>query len=92
MARQAMGRVLNAYRIANPGDSEHEIRTESLAEAYWDEAPLDRDAVAAMVANAPKSKAALCIESFSNTSVSTIRDAVGPSAASDGFDTRLGAA
>jgi hypothetical protein len=62
----------------------HEIVQESLAHAYWDEAPLDAAAVAAMVREAPASKVALCIESFSNTPVSIIRETVGlarPSAA-----------
>jgi hypothetical protein len=53
----------------------HEIKTESLAHAYWDGAPLGAEAVAAMVENAPASKVALCIESFSNTPASLIRDA-----------------
>ncbi len=54
----------------------HEITTESLAHAYWGDAPLSLEAVVAMVENAPLSKVALCIESFSNTPVSAIRDAV----------------
>jgi hypothetical protein len=55
----------------------HHIVGESPAHAYWDEAPLGAKEVAAMVTQAPKSKVALCIESFSNTPVSIIRDAVG---------------
>jgi hypothetical protein len=54
----------------------HEITTESPAYAYWDDAPLTAEEVVAMVENAPPSKVALCIESFSNTPVSAIRDAV----------------
>jgi hypothetical protein len=57
--------------------AQHEITTESLANAYWDDAPLDSAAVMAMVNNTPESKVALCIESFSRTPVSIIRDAVG---------------
>lgn len=57
--------------------AEHVLRTESLAEAYWDEAPLDGPAVAALIAGAPDGKVALCVESFSNTSVAVIREAVG---------------
>jgi hypothetical protein len=56
--------------------AKHRITTESLANAYWDDAPLDTAAVAAMVDNTPLSQVALCIESFSQTSVSIIRDAV----------------
>jgi len=57
--------------------AQHEITTESLANAYWDDIPLDSTALAAMVNNTPESKVALCIESFSHTPVSIIRDAVG---------------
>jgi len=55
----------------------HEITTASLANAYWDDTPLDAAAVAAMVGNTLAPKVALCIESFSHTPVSIIRDAVG---------------
>jgi hypothetical protein len=55
----------------------HEIVLESLADAYWGDTPLDAAAVAAMVEGVPASKVALCIESFSNTPVSIIREAVG---------------
>lgn len=54
----------------------HEIRTESLAYAYWDATPLGAEAVAAMVKDAPTSKVALCVQSYSNTPVSIIREAV----------------
>lgn len=62
----------------------HEVTMQSLAEAYWDEAPLDGAALAAMVETARQSKAALCIESFSNTPVSAICEAVGLSPATAG--------
>jgi len=55
----------------------HEIITESLANAHWDDYPLDADGVQAMVAGMSEREVALCIESFSGTSVSTIRDTVG---------------
>ena len=55
----------------------HRITTVSLANAYWDEAPLDQAAVAAMVDNAEPSQVALCIESFSHTPVALIRGVVG---------------
>jgi len=57
--------------------AQHEITTKSLANAYWDDVPLDSAAVVAMVNNTTGSKVALCIESFSRTPVSIIRDAVG---------------
>jgi Family of unknown function (DUF6492) len=56
--------------------AKHRITTESLANAYWDDVALDTAAVAAMVENTPQSQVALCIESFSQTPVSIIRDAV----------------
>ncbi len=55
----------------------HEVVTESLACAHWDDAPLDARAVAEMIEQAPMTKVALCIESFSNTPVAIIREAVG---------------
>ncbi len=55
----------------------HAIITESLANAHWDDTPLDADGVQAMVAGMSEREVALCIESFSGTSVSTIRDSVG---------------
>jgi hypothetical protein len=55
----------------------HKITTQSLANAYWDEAPLDSAAVIAMINNTREPQVALCIESFSGTPVSIIRDAVG---------------
>lgn len=59
----------------------HEATEEGLAEAHWDADALDAANVNAMVAQAPESKVALCIESFSNTSVEIIREAVGLAAA-----------
>ncbi len=55
----------------------HKITTESLANVYWDDKPLDAAAVIAMVNNTPEPKVALCIQSYSRTPVSIIRDAVG---------------
>jgi hypothetical protein len=55
----------------------HEITTTSVANSYWDEIPLDASAITAMVDNMLQSQVALCIESYSHTPVSTIRDAVG---------------
>jgi hypothetical protein len=42
--------------------------------AYWDFAPLDANAVRAMMDTASPEKAALCVASISNTSVSMIRE------------------
>jgi len=71
----------------------HEIVTEGLALAYWDAAPLDAAAVASMVEQAPTSKVALSIASFSNTPISAIRRAVGLSQAEvkDAVPTELAA-
>ena len=44
--------------------AQHEVTTESLVNAYWDDVPLDSAAVVAMIDNTPGSKVALCIESF----------------------------
>lgn len=55
----------------------HQVTTDSLANAYWDDRPLDSEAVAAMVCATRPPQVALCIESFSNTPVATIREAVG---------------
>jgi hypothetical protein len=57
--------------------SAHAITTESLANAYWDAAPLDSTAITAMLDDMAEPKVALCIQSFSHTPVSTIREAVG---------------
>jgi hypothetical protein len=54
----------------------HEITTKSLACAHWDSAPLGAEALAARVKSAPESNVALCIESFSSTPMSAIREAV----------------
>ncbi|MGA8169741.1 MAG: DUF6492 family protein [Methylocystis sp.] len=62
----------------------HEIVTESLASAHWDDTPLDATAINAMLERAPQNKVALCIESFSNTPVGVIREAVGLGATSPG--------
>jgi hypothetical protein len=61
--------------------AKHRITADSLANAYWDEAPLDTAAVTAMVDTTSQSQVALCIESFSHTPVSIIRGAVGLSQA-----------
>jgi len=64
-------------RHSPPHLAAHAITTESLANAYWDDTPLDAAAVAAMRDNMTESQVLLCIESFSRTPVSVIRDVVG---------------
>lgn len=55
----------------------HRITTVSLANAYWDEAPLDAAAVAALVDNADPAQVALCVQSYSHTPIAVIRDVLG---------------
>jgi hypothetical protein len=64
-------------RGARTHAARHRETTESPVAAYWDEKPLDADEIAAMVRVAAPQRVALCIESFSHTPVSRIRDAVG---------------
>jgi hypothetical protein len=55
----------------------HHVVTESLANAYWDHAPLDLAGITALIDGMTERQVALCIESFSGTPVTTIREAVG---------------
>jgi hypothetical protein len=55
----------------------HRITTERLVDVYWDFTPLDSAAVIAMVNAASARTIALCVQSYSRTPVSFIRDAVG---------------
>jgi Family of unknown function (DUF6492) len=55
----------------------HRIVTESLANAYWDGAPLGLAEITALIDGMTERQVALCIESFSGTPVTTIREAVG---------------
>ncbi|ATQ68357.1 DUF6492 family protein [Methylosinus trichosporium] len=55
----------------------HDLVTRSLAVAYWDAEPLDRERLTALVARASSSKIALCVESFSHTPIEAIRDVAG---------------
>jgi hypothetical protein len=54
----------------------HQIVTESLANAHWEHAPLDLAGIIALIDGMTERQVALCIESFSGTPVTTIRDAV----------------
>jgi hypothetical protein len=64
-------------RAARTHAGRHREATESPVHAYWDEKPLDGEEIAAMIRVAAPQKVALCIESFSRTPVSQIRDVVG---------------
>lgn len=51
----------------------HEIVERSLALAHWDENRLDRSSIEAMMLNALPEQVALCIQSYSGTSIRDIR-------------------
>jgi hypothetical protein len=57
--------------------AEHETTTRSLANSYWDEAPLDAATVAEMIAKTTNFQVALSVPSFSHTSTPMIREAAG---------------
>lgn len=62
----------------------HKLTTQSLATSHWDGDELDEKALIAMIDRSPADVVALCVESFSSTPVSLIREVVGltPSMAS----------
>lgn len=51
----------------------HEFVVRSLAVAHWDEARLDCSSIEAMIHEAPADQVALCIQSYSSTSIRDIR-------------------
>jgi hypothetical protein len=55
----------------------HRLTTQSLATSYWEGEQLDEKALTAMVDGSPADVVALCVESFSSTPVSLIRQVVG---------------
>lgn len=57
--------------------AEHEVTTQSRATSYWEGHALDSAAIKQMVAQGENSTVALAVQSYSNTSVSVIRKAVG---------------
>lgn len=57
--------------------AEHEITTQSRTTSYWGGQALDCASVTQMVAQGTNSTVALAVQSYSNTSVSVIRKAVG---------------
>lgn len=52
----------------------HRITEDSIAVSYWDDTPLDRPAIEAMMRTATPEQVALCIQSYSSTSIDDIRD------------------
>lgn len=52
----------------------HRITEDSIAVSYWDDTPLDRPAIEAMMRTASPAQVALCIQSYSSTSIDDIRD------------------
>jgi hypothetical protein len=52
----------------------HRVTEDSIAVSHWDDTPLDRPAIEAMIAAASPEQVALCIQSYSSTSVDDIRD------------------
>lgn len=52
----------------------HRITEDSIAVSHWDDTPLDRLAIEAMMRAAAPEQVALCIQSYSSTSVDDIRD------------------
>lgn len=52
----------------------HRITEDSIAVSYWDDTPLDRPAIEAMMRTATPEQVALCIQSYSSTAIDDIRD------------------
>jgi hypothetical protein len=52
----------------------HRVTEDSIAISHWDDTPLDRPAIEAMMRAASPEQVALCIQSYSSTSVDDIRD------------------
>ena len=52
----------------------HRVTEDSIAVSHWDETPLDRPAIEAMMRAASPEQVALCIQSYSSTSIDDIRD------------------
>lgn len=53
--------------------AQHEIVEQSLALAHWDESRLDQDSIETMIRTAAPEQVALCIQSYSSTSIRDIR-------------------
>ena len=52
----------------------HRLTEDSIAVSHWDDTPLDRPAIEAMMRTAAPEQVALCIQSYSSTSIDDIRD------------------
>ncbi|MFT4115511.1 DUF6492 family protein [Bradyrhizobium sp.] len=52
----------------------HEVTEDSIAVSHWDDTRLDRQAIEAMMRAASPQQVALCIQSYSSTSIDDIRD------------------
>jgi hypothetical protein len=52
----------------------HRITADSIAVSHWDDTRLDRKAIEAMMGAASPGQVALCIQSYSSTSIDDIRD------------------
>jgi hypothetical protein len=52
----------------------HRVTEDSIAVSHWDDTPLDRPAIEAMMRAASPEQVALCIQSYSSTSVDDIRE------------------
>ncbi|UWU91508.1 DUF6492 family protein [Bradyrhizobium sp. CB1015] len=52
----------------------HRVTEDSIAVSHWDDTPLDRPAIEAMMRTASPEQVALCIQSYSSTSIDDIRD------------------
>jgi hypothetical protein len=54
--------------------AKHRVTEDSIAVSHWDDTRLDRAAIEAMMAAASPEQVALCIQSYSSTSIDDIRD------------------
>ena len=52
----------------------HRVTEDSIAVSHWDDTPLDRPSIEAMMRTASPEQVALCIQSYSSTSIDDIRD------------------
>jgi hypothetical protein len=52
----------------------HRVTEDSIAVSHWDDTRLDRPAIEAMMRAASPEQVALCIQSYSSTSIDDIRD------------------
>ncbi|OAF15571.1 hypothetical protein AYJ54_40135 [Bradyrhizobium centrolobii] len=54
--------------------AKHQVTEDSIAVSHWDDTRLDRQAIEAMMRAASPEQVALCIQSYSSTSIDDIRD------------------